>query len=108
MKLIKMGMSSSNIVVKTVTNMSIYGLDSVMRASKRFLQSKFDMEEMNVYEMWKQKINSESDEVRVSVQIRELCEWRDKCDCTFLTNDGCQTIINDLCKNEFIYVSFCF
>ncbi len=45
------------------------------------------------------KVNSESDEVRMSVQIRELYEWRDKCDCTLLTKDECQTIINDLCTN---------
>ncbi len=55
------------------------------------------MEEMNVYEMW--KLNSESDEVRMSVQIRELCEWRDKCECNSLTKDECQTIIKDLCTN---------
>ncbi len=56
---------------------------------------------MNVYEMWKQKVNSDSNEVRMSVQIRELCnhKWRDKCDCTFLTKDECHTIINDLCIN---------
>ncbi len=41
----------------------------------------------------------ESDEVRNIVQINELCEWRDKCDCTFLTKDECQTIINDICTN---------
>ncbi len=70
-----------------------------MGANKRFLQSKFYMEEMKVYEMWKQKVNCESNEVRMSVQIRELCEWRDKSDCTFLTKDECQTIINDLCTN---------
>ncbi len=86
-------MNSSNIVVKTITNMGIYGLHSVMGANKRFLQSKFYMEEMNVYEIWKQNVNSESDEVRMSAQIRELCEWRDKCGCTFLTKDECQTII---------------
>ncbi len=40
------------------------------------------MEEMYVYEMWKQKVNSESDEVRMCVLIRELCEWRDKYDIT--------------------------
>ncbi len=57
-----MVMKSSNIVVKTITNMCIYGLHSVMGANKRFLQSNFNMEEMNVYEMWKQKVNSESDE----------------------------------------------
>ncbi len=50
-----MAMNPSNIVVKTITNMGIYGLHSVMGANKRFLQSKFYMEEMNVYEIWKQK-----------------------------------------------------
>ncbi len=43
---------------------------------------------MNVYQMWKQKVNSESDEVQKSAQMRELCEWRDKCDCTFFPNKG--------------------
>ncbi len=52
-----------------------------------------------MYEIWKQKVNSENNEVRMSVQIRELCEWRDKCDYSFLTKDECQTIINDLCTN---------
>ncbi len=44
---------------------------------------------MNVYKMWKQTVNSESDEVRMSVQIREFYEWRDKCDCTSPTKDAC-------------------
>ncbi len=70
MSFIKMVMNSSNIVVKTITNMGIYYLHSVMGANKWFLQSKFYMEEMNVYEMRKQKVDSESDEVRKSVQIR--------------------------------------
>ncbi len=37
MRFIKMAVNSSNIVVKTITNMGIYGLDSVMGANKRFL-----------------------------------------------------------------------
>ncbi len=39
MRFIKMAMNSSNIVVKTITNMplGIYGLHSVMGANKRFL-----------------------------------------------------------------------
>ncbi len=75
--------------------MDIYGLHSVMGISP----IKIYMDEMNVYEMWKQKINSERDEVWMSVQISELCEWRDKCDYTFLTIDECQTIIDDLYTN---------
>ncbi len=35
----------------------------------------------------------------MSAQIRELCEWRDKCDYTFLIKDECQTIMNDLCTS---------
>ncbi len=46
---------------------------------------------MNVYERWKQKVNSESDKVQMNVSIRELCEWMGKFDCTF--KDECQTII---------------
>ncbi len=38
MRFIKMAMNLSNIVVKTITNMAIYGLHSVMGANKRFLQ----------------------------------------------------------------------
>ncbi len=97
MRFIRMVMDSSNIVLKTITNMGSNGLLSVMEANKRFLQSKLYVDEMNVYEMSMQKINSESDEVRMNV--RELCEWRDKCDCTFLTKDKCLTSINELCTN---------
>ncbi len=49
-----MAMNSSNIVVKTIIDMGIYGLHFVMGANKRFLQSNLYVEEMNVYEcMWK-------------------------------------------------------
>ncbi len=74
MRFIKMAMNSSNIVVKTIPNMGVYCLHSVMGANKIFLQSKCYMEEMNVYEMWKQKANNESDKIRMSVQIKESCE----------------------------------
>ncbi len=46
-----------------------------MGGNKRFLQSKCYMVEMNVYEMCKQKVNCESDEVRMRVQL-ENCVSR--------------------------------
>ncbi len=55
-RFIKMDMNSSNIVVKTITNMGIYGLHSVIGANKKCLQSQLYMEEMNMYEMWKQRL----------------------------------------------------
>ncbi len=71
MRFIKIAMNlSNNVVVKPITNMGIYGFHSVMGDNKRYLQSKCYMNEMKVHEMWKQKVNSESDEVRMSVQIR--------------------------------------
>ncbi len=59
MRFIKMAMNLANIVVKTITNMGIYGLHYVTGANKRFLQSNFYMEEMNVCEMWMQNVNSD-------------------------------------------------
>ncbi len=41
MRFTKMAMNSSNIVVTSITNMSIYGLHSVIGANKIFLQSIF-------------------------------------------------------------------
>ncbi len=55
MRFIKMAMNSSNIVVKTITNMGIYSLHSVMGDNKRFLQSKFHMKKKNVYEILEAK-----------------------------------------------------
>ncbi len=98
-------MNSSNIVIKTITNMGIYGLQSVMEANRRLLQSKCYMEEMNMFEMWKQQINSESNEVRMSVQIRVLCEWRDKCDCTFLKRMSAKLLLMIYVQIKFIYMS---
>ncbi len=43
-RLIKMVINSSNIVLKTITNMSVNGLHSVRDINKRFLQSKLYME----------------------------------------------------------------
>ncbi len=43
---------------------------------------------------WNQKCVNESDAVRLSVQVRERCGWRDKCDCTFLDKVECKTIVD--------------
>ncbi len=39
------------------------------------------------------------DAVRLSVQVRELCEWRDKCHCTFLDKLECKSIIDFKCTD---------
>ncbi len=47
--------------------------------------------------LWNHKCDNESDAVRLSVQVREPCGWRDKCDFTFHDKVECKTSIDLLC-----------
>ncbi len=94
---LKMAMNSNNVVVKAIINMGIGGFQSVMGRNIRLMQSRFKMEKRNVLSFWNHKYDNECDAVRLSV--RELCEWRDKCDCTFLDKVECKTINNILCTD---------
>ncbi len=63
------------------------------------MQSRLKMDESNVL-TFRNKCDNESDAVRLSVQVRELCWWRDKCNCTFLDKvKECKTIIDFLCTD---------
>ncbi len=44
-----------------------------------------------MYKLCNCKCENESDVDRLSAQGRELGEWRDKCDWTFIDNVQCQT-----------------
>ncbi len=94
-----MAMKSDNVVVRKIINMGIEGFHFVMGRNIRLMLSKFKMDESNVLEVWNHKCDNESDAVRLSVQVRELCGWRDKCNCTFLDKVGCKTIIDFLCTD---------
>ncbi len=48
---------------------------------------------------WNHKCDNESDAVILSVHVRELCGWRDKCKRTFLDKVECKTIITILCTD---------
>ncbi len=79
-----MAMRSNNVVARTIINMDIQGFHPVMGRNLRLMQSKFKMDESNVLKVWNHKCDNESDVVRLSIQVRELCGWRDRCNCTFL------------------------
>ncbi len=66
--------------------MIIEDFHSVMGKHIRLMQSRFKMDERNVFKFWNHKCDNEIEAVRLSVQVRELCGWRDKCNCTFLDN----------------------
>ncbi len=65
----------------------------------RLMQSKFKIDESNVFKFWNHKCDNESDAVRLSVQVRELCGWREKCNCKFLNKVECKIIIDFLCTD---------
>ncbi len=92
-------MKSDNVVVRTIINMDFEGFDSVMGKNLRLMQSKFKLDESIVLKFWNHKCDNESDAVSLSVQVRELCGWRDKCNCTFLDKVECKTIIDFLCTD---------
>ncbi len=98
-RVLNMAMKLDNVVVRTIINMGIEGFHSVMGRNLRLMQSKFKMDENNVLKFWNHKCDNESDAVRLSVQGRELCGWRDKCNCTFLDKIECKTIIDFLCTD---------
>ncbi len=85
-----MAMKSDNVVVRTIINMGIQGFHSVIQDNIRLMKSRFKMEERNVIKVWNHKCDNENDTVRLSVQVREFCEWRDKCDCTFPDKIECK------------------
>ncbi len=73
-----MPMKSDNVVVRTIINMSIGGFYSAIGRNIKLMQSRFKMEERYVLKLWNHECDNEGG------VIRELCEWRDKCDCIFL------------------------
>ena len=85
-----------NIVIKTITHIGINGFLLIMDANERCLESQFCMDEKLCHDMWNCKVVKEGEESRLCVQIRELCEWRDKCDDSFLSRYECQIIIDYL------------
>ncbi len=103
-----MAIKSDNVVVRTNINMGIEGFHSVMGRNVRLMQLKFKMDESNVLIFWNHKCDNESHVVRLSVQVREMCWWKDKCSCTFLDKVECKTIIDLLCTDLTLTVYFCF
>ncbi len=96
---IKMAADSSNVVVKTITNMGLNGTHSVIGSNMRAMRSRYNMDVNNVCKKWNTMCKNNCECIRVSNQIQELCNWRDRHDCTFLTRSECSTIIEYLCTS---------
>ncbi len=66
-------MKSDNVLVRTIINNGNEGFHFVMGRNLRLMQSKFKMDENDVLQFWNHKCDNESDAVRLSDQVRELC-----------------------------------
>ncbi len=93
-RFLNIALKADNVIVRTIINMAIEGFPSVMGRNLRLMQSKFKMDDSNVLKCCNHKCDSESDAVRLSVQVRELCGWRDKGICTFLDKLEVVTVIS--------------
>ncbi len=98
-RFLTMTMKSDNVVVRTIISMGIGGFHSVMDRNLRLMQSRFNMGERKVLKVWNHKCDNENDAIRLSVQVREFCGWRDKCNCTCLDKVECKTLIDFLCTD---------
>ena len=96
-KFLKMAMNSKNEVVRMITNMGVNGLHSIIGGNFRVMKARYDMDVSNVFKMWKDKCDEESEHIRISEQINELCGWRDRCHESFLSRSDCKTMIDFLC-----------
>ncbi len=97
-RFLNMAMKSDNVVVRTIINMGIEGGFTLLWG---LMQSKFKIDESNVLKFWNHKCDNESHAVKLSVQVRELCGWRDKCNCTFLDEVECQKLLTFYVLIEF-------
>ncbi len=79
--------------------MGIEWFHSAMGRNLRLMQSNFKMDESNVLTFWNHKCDNKGDAVRLNVQVREFCGWRDKCNCAFRDKVECKTIIDLLCTD---------
>ncbi len=65
-RFLKMAMKSDNVVVRTIINMHVMGIEGfhfVVGRTVRLMESRFKMEESNVLKFWNYKYDNESDAI---------------------------------------------
>ena len=77
-KFIMMANNANNTVVNTIVNMAKVGSHSIMGGNIRFLTYKYDMDIRNIIREWKNLCEHQNETIRLSEQVRELCNNRDR------------------------------
>ena len=94
---IKLLLNSNNKVVKMITGMGLCGTHSFIGQNYRFLYYKYDMNVKNVIKFWDNRCQEQTEVIRVSEQIKELCNMRDTYQEHLLSRDEIKSIITTLC-----------
>ena len=98
-KFINMGLKSTNKLVRTIMNMSLYGTYSVIGGNYRLLLYKFDMNVKEIHRKWEAICQDESLVIRQAEQVKELCIWRDSNLLGDFSSDDINAFIDFLCTN---------
>ncbi len=109
-KFIKMALVSENCAVCTISNMGRYGSHSIMGANFKHLNRKYCLDESNVYSKWKHVCSNNEELIRISMQVKELINMRDRCMNGIFKREECNDIIEFRCidwRFSFYYGSKC-
>ena len=94
---IRLLLNSENKVVRMITGMGLCGPHSFIGQNYRFLSYKYDMNVKNVTNSWVNSCQEQTDIIRVSEQIKELCNMRDTYQEHLLSRDEIKSVIITLC-----------
>ena len=98
---VKLAINSKNHYVKTVSNMGLYGSYSTLGGNIRWLQYKYNLDVKQIYKQWNDTCNDElhTPIIRQAMQIKELCQMRDRYSNEHLTREEISDIIEYICIN---------
>ena len=89
--------NSKKKTVKMISGMGLYGKHSIFGANARHLIAKYELSIKNLTNEWKKLYSNQSNLVRVSEQIKELCNMRDSFNTCILPRSDAKCIIDMLC-----------
>ena len=93
----KLCCESKNKTVQMISGMGLHGKHSILGANARHLIAKYDLNCNVVENKWRELCTDQSNVVRVSEQIKELCFMRDTHNTGVLSMSDTKCIIEMLC-----------
>ena len=94
---IKLLLNSNNSVVNMITGMGLYGSHSIIGQNFKYLNVKYDLSKNNVTKSWDRTCQSQTNKIRLSEQIKELCYLRDRVQNHLLDRAEIKNLIDILC-----------